>query len=812
METLLHDLRYGVRMLRKNPGFTAVAVLTLALGIGANTAIFSVIDAVALRPLAVDDPGRIVRISNQKISGAYGASGSSSWPEYQEFKSLARALSGIAAADRRGALLRYNNETSLLLTNVTSPDYFDVLRVRPALGRLYSAGEVQGPNAPHVVVLSYDFWKKQFLGNPRIVGQSINLTLIDCLVLGVLPREYRGTDPSSDPDIYIPLTTWGAFGDGMQQYGRRDFRELELMGRLRRDATAEQAQAELATIQQQLATAYPKTDSDRRITVKLDRDARIEATEGTDALLLGIAGLVLLIACANVANLLLARGEMRRKEIASRLAVGATRARLVRQSLTESLLLAAIAAGCAFLLAAWVIDLLPSLIPPGRSLTFDFRADARVLLFAVVTSMFAVLLAGLFPAFSAARVSLSGVMKEGVTDERTGRGYLRRGLVVAEIAISAVLLIGAGLLVRTLVAVRGQDPGFDTHRKMLIFEFNTGLKTGAQDRAFYQQALQRLPAVAGVQNAAFASRVPMWGSGSGANKVVWVPGIQAAPGEEGVRVGFATVIGDYFQTIGTRILRGRAIGENDREKTPLVAMVNETAARMLWPGEEPVGKHFRDGGPQGKDVEVVGLVPDGRYVDLKEKHRPYMFMPELQQSWDVAVLLVSTTAEPRAMVSTIRQELKTLDPSFVLLSTTTMDEHMRYALYEDRVLVQLVTALGGLGLILAAIGLYGLVAYMVSRRTHEIGIRLAVGAQPKDIFSLILKRGLLLAGTGIGLGLALAVGLSRYLAALLYGVSAHDPLTFLAVVLILVGIALLASLMPARRATKVEPMAALRYE
>ncbi len=814
MNTLLQDIRYGLRMLAKNPGFTATAVLTLALGIGANTAMFSFIDAVALRPLAVQDSGQIVRISNQKITGSYGANPMSSWPEYQEFRANSRALSGIAAADRRGAILRYSNDTRLLLTNVTSPNYFDVLRVRPAVGRLYRESEVAGPNAPHVVVLSYDFWKKQFQGDPQIVGKAINLTLLDCLVVGVLPRDYRGTEAALDPAIYVPLTTWDAFleGSGFQQYARRDFRELELFGRLRPGATAEQAQTEISSIQQRLAAEYPKTDSDRRITVKLDSTARRDENTDMMRLLFSIAGLLLLIACANVASLLLVRGEARRKEVATRLAMGASRARLLRQSLTETLLLVVIAAGFAFLAAHWVIDLLPALMPPDQAIAYDFRMDTRVLVFAVATSLLAVMLAGLFPAFSAARVSVTGAMKENSAAETGRRAYLRNGLVIAEIAISAVLLIGAGLLIRTLVAVRGQDPGFDAHRKMLIFEFNTGLKTGAQDRVFYQQALQRLPGVPGVQNAAFASRVPMWGGGGGAYKVVWVPGLQPAPGEEGIRVGFATVMGDYFKTIGTRILRGRAITNQDNENTPRVAVVNETGARALWPGQDPVGKHFRDGGPQGRDVEVVGLVPDGRYVNLKEEHRPYMFLAELQQNWDVAVLLVSTAADPRATVGTIRRELQAIDPAIVLLSTTTMDEHMRYALYGDRILVQLVTALGALGLVLAAVGLYGVVAYTVSRRTHEIGIRLAIGAQPRNVFAVFLKRGIVLATLGIGIGLVLAVMLSRYLAAIVYGVSPRDPLTFAGVVFGLVLVAMLASFVPARRATRVDPMVALRYE
>jgi predicted permease len=304
----------------------------------------------------------------------------------------------------------------------------------------------------------------------------------------------------------------------------------------------------------------------------------------------------------------------------------------------------------------------------------------------------------------------------------------------------------------------------------------------------------------------------MWDSGGGANKVVWVPGIQAAPGEEGVRIGFATVMGDYFDTVGTRILRGRAIAEQDTENTPRVAVVNETAARLLWPDGDPVGKHFRDGGPRGKEVEVVGIAQDGRYNDLREKHKAYMFMAELQQSWDVAVLLVSTKMEPRGELNAVRNELKAIDPNVDILSAITMDEHMRYALFEDRALVQLVTAFGALGLVLAVVGLYGVVSYTVSRRTREIGIRVAVGARQGNVFGLILRRGLVLACAGIGIGVVLALVASSYVASLLHGVSPHDPLTFGVVVAVLFTSAMLASIIPARRATKVDPIIALRYE
>jgi putative ABC transport system permease protein len=814
LEQLLQDIRFGLRMLRKSPGFTAAAVLTLALGIGPNIAMFSIADAVALRPLAVEDTARIVRISNTKVSGAFDADPSSSWPEYEAFRTANRSLSGIAASDRRRVLLRRGEEARLLLANVVSPNYFDVLRVKPILGRVFGEGEFQVPDAPHVIVFSYDFWQREFNRDPRIVGTTVIANQLECLVIGILPRSYRGTEHMLNPDVYVPLPTWYAMDSNERKYyAARDFREFDLFGKLQSGATPGQAQVELAGIQQRLSEQFPKTDADRLIAVKLDREQRGEQVGPVAALLFCVTGLVLLIACANVTNLLLARGEARRKEIATRIAVGAGRFRLVRQLLTETLVLACMAAVFAYLLATWIIHVFPSLMPPGPfPLGFDFRMDTRTVAFAVVISIVTVFLAGLTPAFGSIRTSIAAATREQAVASGKSPGRLKNVLVVAEVAISAMLLIASGLLIRTLVAVRSQDLGFDQARKMLIVTFDTSGDTDAQYQMFLHQVLERLPATPGVESVALAGRIPMWESGGGANKVVWIPGLQTAPGDDGVRVGYTVVSPGYFSTMGTRILLGRAIDGRDIQTSKPVAVVNENCARRLWPGQDPIGQHFRVGGSQGRDVEVVGIAQDGHYNEAVEDQRPYLFLPMFQESYGDAVLLVSTKVDPRSMVGSVRQELHSIDRNALVLATMTMDEHMQYALFENRLLVKLVTSVGVLGLVLAAVGLYGVISYSVSRRTHEIGVRIALGAERWDILRLVIARGGRLALIGVGIGLVAALGVSRVMTNLLFGVGPTDPLTFTVVSAVLFFVALMACYIPARRATRVDPIVALRYE
>jgi predicted permease len=810
LQSVLSDCRYGLRQLRKNPGFTAVAILTLALGIGVNIAMFSVADALALRPLDVKDADRVIRMWNRKVSGAYAADPGFSWPEFEAFRTGSRSLSGIAASDRRGVLLRHGEETRQLLANVVSPNYFDVFGVKPALGRLFVAGEFQAPDVPHPIVFSFDFWQREYNGDPQIVGKTVIANQLECMVVGILPRTYRGTEAFLNPDVYVPLPAWYAMNSSERKHYEAEYvREFELLGKLQPGVSPVQAQVELAAIQKRLNDQLPKADPDRLVTVQLDLDEKKQGLGVAALLLLCITGLVLLVACANVTNLLLARAETRRTEIATRLAIGASRFRLVRQLLTETLVLACIAGAFAYLLADWIIHLLPSLMPPMFGL--DFRMDSRTAAFAVTASMMTVFIAGIVPALGSMRTSIAATAKEHASSgRRTGR--LKNVLVVAEVAISAMLLIAAGLLIRTLIAVRSQDLGFDQARKMLIVTFDTSGHTPDQYHAFLLQVLERLPATPGVESVAFAGRIPMWESGGGAYKLVWVPGLNAGPGEDGVRVNYTVVSPGYFSTIGTRIVHGRSIDGRDKQTSGLVAVINEKCARSLWPGQDPIGQHFRIGGSRGKDVEVVGIAQDGHYNQAIEDPRSYMFLPMSQDPHGDAVLLISTKLDPRSLAGSVRYQLRSIDPNVRVLATTTLQEHMRFALFANRILVKLVTSVGVLALILAAIGLYGVISYSVSRTTHEIGVRMALGAAPADILWSVIAHGGSLALTGVVLGLLAAVAMRSVIASVLFGVSPADPLTFVVVAVVLLSVTLVACYVPARRAMRVDPMVALRYE
>ena len=814
METLLQDLRFGVRMLRKSPGFSALAVATFALGIGVNIAMFSVVDAVVLRSLGVADPGRIVRILNEDPSHL-DRGDLSSWVETQRFDGESRAFAGVVAADRRAVIVKQDGDERRLLTNVVSNNYFDVMQVAPAAGRMFTSRELSQPGAPPLVILSYDYWQRQYLGDPQVVGRTIVASDVACVVLGVLPRSFRGTELFLNPDVYVPVSTWLAMVPGDRvRLERPQARQMEAFGRLRPDVTAEQAAAALQPVQQQLASDFPQVESGRRISVKFERDTRGPQVKTIGVLLFGLAVLVLIIACVNIANLLIVRGETRRQEILTRLALGASRRQTVRLLVTETLLLAAMGAVGAVLLAGWVISLLPSLMPPMEfPLGFDFRLDSRVLVFGAAISMICVLLAGLLPAMMTSDLSLSGALKNATAIGRRGRW--RDAMVIGQVAVTVLLLIAAGLMARTLIAIRGLDPGFDARGNMLIATLDVRKLPLAGEHAYYRAALDRLRGLPGVESAMVASRIPMWGSGGGAATQAWVPGLPPAD-RDGVRIGFAVVSPDYFATMGTRILRGRAISNRDNENVVPCAVLNESAARLLWPNEEPIGKRFRMNGAAGHEVEVVGIAQDGRYLDLTEKQRAYMFLPLFQElqifgsRWGAEVLVVRTSVAATAAAGVVRAALRAVDANVPVVTMTTMDAHIRYATYGDRLTVQLVGSMGIVGLILAAIGLFGVISYSVTRRSKEIGVRVALGARRGDVVRLVLARASLLAGSGIAVGVVLAVAGGNVITSMVYGVSVRDPLTFAAAVATMALVALIAAAIPAHRAVTVDPIRALR--
>jgi predicted permease len=815
MERLLNDLRFGVRTLRKSPGFCALVILTFALGIGVNVAIFSVVDAIALRQLGVAEPGRIVRIFNE--DPAHRDRGSlSSWVEVQQFRTEHTAFEAIAAAERRGVIVREDGEPKLLLTNVVSDNYFDVMRVTPASGRVFTPSDLQAPGASPIAAISYDYWRRRFGGDRAALGQTIVMSGVNCTIVAVLPRDFRGTELFLNPDVYLPVSSWLTINPGDRAgQTRPQSRRIEVFGRLRDGATPAQGAAALAVIQAQLQAEFPEQETGRRVDVRFDSETRGPQVRTAAALLLVVAALVLLIACANIANLLIARSEERRVEIATRAAIGASRMQTIRQLVTETLLLAAAGGVGALLLARWVIRLLPSLMPlMPFSAGFDFRLDARALGVGAAVTIVCALAAGVLPAISASNVSPLVVLKDATGG---GRTRWRSVLVSTQIAITVLLLIGAGLVARTLVALRSFDPGFDLRGNVLIATIAARDMTLAQEHAYYQRMIEEVGAQPGVEGVAVASRIPLWESGGGAAFQAWVPRLGAAD-RDGLRVGFAVVTPQYFSTLGTKILRGRAITAGDDDNAPLAAVVNESAARLLWPGEEPVGRRFRVNGASGRELEVVGVAQDGRYSDLTEAQRAYAFLPLYQEGrifgsrWGAEVAVVRTSADAASQARTIRRAIAAVDSRVLVLGIVTMDDHIRAAMYGDRLVAQLIGSMGALALVLAAIGLFGLVSYSVTRRTREIGLRVALGAHPRDVLWLVFGSTLLLAGTGITAGVGLALACGRVFSSVVYGVSPRDPWTFGAAVVTMTAAAVIAAAWPARRAVRLDPIRALRIQ
>jgi putative ABC transport system permease protein len=817
MDTLWQDVRFGLRMLFKAPVVSVLAIVTCALGIGVNMAIFSVVDAVALRRIGVDDAERIVRVINEDPTHV-DRGNLSSWIELHRFGTASNAFAGIAGSDRRAVIVKDRDQAHRLLTNVVSDNYFDVFQLTPAAGRVFTAGAIAQSHTP-AIVLGYDYWQRQYSGNPEIVGQTIVASEVPCVVLGVLPRSFRGTELFVNPDVYLPVSTWLVIAPGDRvRLERPQARQLELFGRLRPDVTPAQAAAALTIVQQQLAAEYPQQEAGRRLTVKFEREARGRQVRTIGALLIGVAALVLLIACANIANLLLVRGDVRRLEMTTRVALGASRWRVIRQLATETALLAAIGAGVAVLLAGWVISLLPTLMPPMEfPIGFDFRLDARVLGFGAAAAVLCVFIAGVLPAIASSDVTMYAALKDVMGGFAVARGRWRDVIVIAQVAITVVLLISSGLLVRTLIAVGSLDPGFDAHANMLIASLDVRKLTLAQEHAYDRELLQRVGALPGVEGVALGSRIPMWGSGGGAASLAWISGLPPAD-RDGVRIGFAVVSPNYFSTLGTRIIRGRPLTEQDTEASQLAVVVNQSAARALWATDDAVGRRFRLNGSSGREVEVVGIAQDGRYLELTERQRAYMFLPMFQEAqvfgsrWGADVVVVRTAATAASQATAIRRALAAINPDVLVLSTTTMNEHIRYAMYGDRLTVQLVGSMGLLGLMLAAIGLFGVISQSVARRTREIGLRIALGANPRQVMRLVLARASLLAGCGIAAGVALAVAGGRALSSLLYGVSVRDPLTFVGSTATMAVVALLAAAIPARRAVRVDPIRALKTE
>jgi putative ABC transport system permease protein len=825
MGSLSQDLRYGARMLSRNPSFTFVAVLTIALGIGANTAIFSVVNALLLQsPPGVSDPARVAIIYTSDFSGSRYSS--SSYPDFVDLRDQNQSFSDIAAfADSQPFHLSSGAEAERITGAAVTAGYFATLGVKTALGRPLLPED----DATTVAVISYDLWRSRFNSASDVIGRTVQLSGRTFSIVGVAAEGFKGTGLRSSLSIWVPLTVYAqaASTASTSPLLRRGSRGYFIVGRLNPGVTVEQAQANVTAIGAHLAQAYPQSnlgtlaqpDQPRPMSVvSLDQamvgpDVR-DATKRIGGILMAVVGLVLLIACANVANLLLSRGRRRQKEIAVRLALGATRTRIVRQMLTESMLISMLGGGLGLLLALWLANELVSFDAFATFVSLTPTLDLRVLGFTLLISLLTGALFGLAPALHASNPDLAPVLKNTDSSGRLSRRFgLRNALVVFQISISLVLLIGAGLFLRSLQKAYATDFGFDT-RDALLASVDMARQgyNEAQGRNFYQQFVDGVQAMPGVLGVTLAQYIPV--NAGGSRTGVYIEGYTSQPGED-LELNLNVVDANYFDTLGTPLLAGRAFGEQDTATSTKVIIINEAFARRFWPEQslqEVVGKNLSISGARGPFYQVIGVAKTGKYRNLREAPLPFMFVALSQEYRSRVTLLLRTAGDPARLMPALRAELQKLDKTLPLYDVKTLDEHLGRALGQERTNAWLIGSFGVLAALLAAVGIYGVMSYTVTQRTRELGIRLALGASRGDVLRLVVGRGAVLTSIGLAIGLGSALALTRLVSTLLYGVSATDPLTFVAVAIALAGVALGACLIPARRAARVDPVVALRYE
>ncbi len=805
MRTLLQDLRYGARMLLKSPGFTVVAIIALALGIGANTAIFSVINAVLLRPLAYPKADEIVYFTG--VNTAKGISRSNiSAPDYVDWTKQTKVFAQMAAFVTGGAILTGTNEPERVPRAVVTASFFNVLGVQPVLGRAFLAEEDQ-PNSQQVAVLSYGLWKRRFGSDANIIGNKITVSGRIMTVVGVMPAGYEFPEQTQ---IWTSLRL-----DASDE--KRDNRSYEAIGRIKPDVSLEQAQAQISTINAQLAKSYEETNNGWDIKLVRLHERLVGDVRPSLLALLGAVAFVLLIACANVANLLLARASARQKEMAVRTALGASRLRVVRQLLTESVLLSLMGGTLGLLLSVWLTDLLIALSPADTPRFSEINLDYRVLGFTMIVSCLTGVLFGLAPALQASKIDLNEALKEGGRgmSESHRRNRLRSLLVVSEIALSLMLLVGAGLLIKSFQHLRDVKPGFTPeHVLTMIVPLPYAKYHEPQQRAdFYRQLVERVKALPGVASAGMVLNLPLNGGGFS----VWRSFIREGhpmTTEESANASYLVTTPDYFRTMEIPLLAGRNFNDRDTENSPMVVIISETMARRYFGSkEDSIGKRITIWRDEKFPREIVGVVGDTKPSTLDADAAAQTYVAYTQDAtWNSMALAVRTNGEPTLMTAAVRHEVLAIDKDQPIYNIKTMEDVVINSVGSRRVSVLLFSVFASIALVLAALGIYGVMAYSVAQRTHEIGVRLALGAQVSDILRLVIRQGMTLALIGVGAGLVGALFLTRVMRSLLFGVSATDPFIF-ALVAVLFGIvALAACYIPARRATKVDPMIALRYE
>lgn len=821
MDNLIQDFRYALRLLRKSPGFTLVALLTLALGIGANTTIFTVVNAVLLRPLPVEDPERLVAVlgTDVKNSTAQQQFLPMSNLNYQDLRDQNDMLSGMAAFTGTGVSLSGGGNPEQLNATLASYNYFQVLGVHALVGNTFDPEQAKKQGGYPVAVLSYGLWQRRFGGDHGIVGKSITLNQQPFTVIGVAPKSFQGIFVGPGPDLWIPDAEHDQVLTGLNKQWFMERRPLVMFafGRLKPGVTLEQAQANLQTIATQLSQEYPNDNAGRNVRL-LPLAQTTVGPNGRDLfvkagiLLMTVVGLVLLIACANLANLLLARGADRRRELAVRMSLGATKGRLVTLMLSESFLLAVIGGGAGLAVASGFRTALLAFRPPFlKPENIDLSMDSRVLLFTLGVALLTAFAFGMLPAWQAIRFSVNETLKEGGgrSGSAGGRHKLRSALVVVEVVLSMIALVGSGLFLSSLHNAEQIDPGFET-KNMLVMNFDLGAQNYKEEQGqeFYRRLMERLRAMPQVKDASVAAQAPLAG---GFARTVFPEGVDQNDRRNGILTSVNQVDTEYFKTTGTPILRGRGFLETDRDGAPLVAVVNQAFADKFFPNQDALGKRFRCWG-ETWILEIVGVATTAKINTLGEDPTPAFYLPMLQHYSPDVTLHVRTAGDPMAALPTVRAAVQELDRQLPLTQVQTISQLLDQALWAARFGASLLLIFGLLALGLAAIGIYGVMSYNVQQRKQELGIRMALGAQKRDVMRLVLGQGLWLAGGGAVAGLALAFFMARGISALLFGVHALDPATFLGVPLLLIGVALVACYIPARRATRVDPIVALRYE
>jgi len=814
---MLPEIRHALRLLARNPGFTVIAALSLALGIGANSAIFSLADALLLRPLPVLEPSRVVTISTDPQDAA-GGIGGVSFPDYRDFRDQLRSFDGVAAFDYEPlSFAKSAAETpQMRFAVLVSNNYFNVLGVSPAVGRAFTGNEGQVSGQDPVVVLANDFWRSEFSSDPKIVGHTVRINAMDFTVIGVAPKGFHSTDEYVRPYFYVPLSMEQRLqGLPNDPLADRSNHSLEVKAHLKPGATREAAQAELTNLWKGLQPLHSEADARRVPHVRTELQARIQNSPDDAflvALLMALTGVVLMIACANVANLLLGRARARTREIAIRMSLGISRARLVRQLLTESLVLALLGTALGLGFAYAGIRFLQNIhVPTDVPIVIAPQLDLRVLGFAVLLGVLSAMLFGLTPALQATKTSLVAALKSAEAQTSRQRLLGRNALVIAQLAMAMLLLASTSMLLdgfrRTLLL----SPGFRIDN-LLTAQFDTSLVhySSQQSHDFYRSLRDRAAALPGVRAVAFASVIPL--SPQQRSEAVIPEGYNFPKGQTEAQVLTSVVDENYFAVMNTGVLRGRAFTASDKPGAPLVAIVNQEFARRYWPNQEPIGKRLRLVTKDKSWVEVVGVAQTGTYTFVGEPPSPFLYLPLAQNERSMLALFADTTADAASVMGPLRQVVHALDPDQPIFNIRTMSELYRQRAGITRMIMEIVGTMGMVGLSLALVGLYGLVAYSVARRTHEIGVRMAIGADRADVLSMVLKHGLKLSLLGIVIGGVISLATSRLLAAGLVGLGKPNPATYFAVPVLLLMVTLTACYLPARRASRVDPMKALRYE